>query len=292
MLKQIALSAALLATLGTTHAYQAEINAGYENTDFEENIEGFKIDTDGDLFFINGKYYLNAVNIANKPLAEAAFLSKASNISLGYVKAQNEFSESGFSVEEDFDIIGINGEFYIPDSKFYVSGSLNQLDYTLTENFVGFSSEESEDSTGYALEVGYLPIDGLLLAVGVAKESIDPIFASKVGFATTLGYGTAVEDDTAVSLRGKYVTQISNYYTNFEGVTYFGEETAYRLGADLYLDPTLSLGVSFADSTADESDTLFGVRAQKFFTPAIAAGVNYTTTDGADSFGINGTFRF
>ena len=292
MFKQIALSAALLATLGTTHAYQAEINAGYENTDFEENIEGFKIDTDGDLFFINGKYYLNAVNIANKPLAEAAFLSKASNISLGYVKAQNEFSESGFSVEEDFDIIGINGEFYIPDSKFYVSGSLNQLDYTLTENFVGFSSEESEDSTGYALEVGYLPIDGLLLAVGVAKESIDPIFASKVGFATTLGYGTAVEDDTAVSLRGKYVTQISNYYTNFEGVTYFGEETAYRLGADLYLDPTLSLGVSFADSTADESDTLFGVRAQKFFTPAIAAGVNYTTTDGADSFGINGTFRF
>ena len=292
MFKQIALSAALLATLGTTHAYQAEINAGYENTDFEENIEGFKIDTDGDLFFINGKYYLNAVNIANKPLAEAAFLSKASNISLGYVKAQNEFSESGFSVEEDFDILGINGEFYIPDSKFYVSGSLNQLDYTLTENVVGFSSEESEDSTGYALEVGYLPIDGLLLAVGVAKESIDPIFASKVGFATTLGYGTAVEDDTAVSLRGKYVTQISNYYTNFEGVTYFGEETAYRLGADLYLDPTLSLGVSFADSTADESDTLFGVRAQKFFTPAIAAGVNYTTTDGADSFGINGTFRF
>lgn len=292
MLKQIALSAALLATLGTTHAYQAEINAGYENTDFEENIEGFKIDTDGDLFFINGKYYLNAVNIANKPLAEAAFLSKASNISLGYVKAQNEFSESGFSVEEDFDIIGINGEFYIPDSKFYVSGSLNQLDYTLTENVVGFSSEESEDSTGYALEVGYLPIDGLLLAVGVAKESIDPIFASKVGFATTLGYGTAVEDDTAVSLRGKYVTQISNYYTNFEGVTYFGEETAYRLGADLYLDPTLSVGVSIADSTADESDTLFGVRAQKFFTPAIAAGVNYTTTDGADSFGINGTFRF
>ena len=292
MLKQIALSAALLATLGTTHAYQAEINAGYENTDFEENIEGFKIDTDGDLFFINGKYYLNAVNIANKPLAEAAFLSKASNISLGYVKAQNEFSESGFSVEEDFDIIGINGEFYIPDSKFYVSGSLNQLDYTLTENVVGFSSEESEDSTGYALEVGYLPIDGLLLAVGVAKESIDPIFASKVGFATTLGYGTAVEDDTAVSLRGKYVTQISNYYTNFEGISYMGDETTYRLGADLYIDPTLSVGVSIADSTADESDTLFGVRAQKFFTPAIAAGVNYTTTDGADSFGINGTFRF
>ena len=30
----------------------------------------------------------------------------------------------------------------------------------------------------------------------------------------------------------------------------------------------------------------------KFFTPALAVGLNYTTTDGADSFGINGTFRF
>jgi len=88
------------------------------------------------------------------------------------------------------------------------------------------------------------------------------------------------------------VTQIGNHFANFEGLTYFGDETTYRLGADLYIDPTLSVGVSIADSTEDDSDTVFGLRAQKFFTPAIAAGVNYTTTDGADSFGINGTFRF
>ena len=42
----------------------------------------------------------------------------------------------------------------------------------------------------------------------------------------------------------------------------------------------------------DDADTIFGLRAQKFFTPTIAAGLNYTTTDGIDSFGINGTFRF
>ena len=35
MFKKIALSAALLALFGTAHAYQAEINAGYENTDIE-----------------------------------------------------------------------------------------------------------------------------------------------------------------------------------------------------------------------------------------------------------------
>lgn len=70
MLKKLALATALLAGLGTAHAYQTEVNVGYENTD---------IDNVGDLdtFFINGKYYLNAVQVKNSPLAEAAFLNKA-----------------------------------------------------------------------------------------------------------------------------------------------------------------------------------------------------------------------
>ena len=103
---------------------------------------------------------------------------------------------------------------------------------------------------------------------------------------------TTVGEDTAATLRAKYVTQIGGFNTNFEAQTAIGDETAYKLGADLYIDPTLSVGVSIADSTADDSETVFGVRAQKFFTPTIAVGVNYTTVDEIDSFGINGTFRF
>ena len=33
MLKKLALATALLAGLGTAHAYQAEVNTAYENTD-------------------------------------------------------------------------------------------------------------------------------------------------------------------------------------------------------------------------------------------------------------------
>ncbi|MEN8401233.1 putative porin, partial [Acinetobacter towneri] len=50
MFKKIALATALLAGLSTAHAYQFEINGGYENTDLEES-------SDLDTFFINGKYY-------------------------------------------------------------------------------------------------------------------------------------------------------------------------------------------------------------------------------------------
>lgn len=268
-MKKLAIASALLSALaitGTAHAYQAEVNAGYENTD---------IDNTGDLdtLFINGKYYLNGVQVKNGPLAEAAFLGKASNIGLGYANASGDG-------DEDIDVIGINGEFYIPNSQFYVSGAINKIDFG------------DEDNTGYAFEAGYLPINGLLFAIGAAKENIDPVQVGSYGFTTNFANAASVGEDTAVSLRAKYVTQIGNHYTNFEGLTYFGDETNYRLAADLYLDPTLSVGVSFADSTAEDSDSIFGVRAQKFFTPAVGVGVNYSTTDNIDAFGINGTFRF
>ena len=278
MLKQLALTTALIASFGTAHAYQAEINANYENTSFDGDSE------DLDTFGISGKYYLNGVNTKNSPLAEAAFLSKASNIGLGY--ANSSIDEDGADLE--IDTVGLNGEFFIPNSQFYVSASLNRSEVTVESEF----GKASDDNVGYALEAGYLPVDGLLIAAGVAKENLDPMYVSKNGFIDTFSNISAVADDTAVTLRAKYVTQIGNHFTNFEGATYFGDETAYRLGADLYIDPTLSVGVSFMDTTFDDFDTVWAVRAQKFFTPAIAVGLNYTTTEDADSYGINGTFRF
>ena len=278
MLKQLALTTALIASFGTAHAYQAEINANYENTSFDGDSE------DLDTFGIGGKYYLNGVNTKNSPLAEAAFLSKASNIGLGY--ANSSIDEDGADLE--IDTVGLNGEFFIPNSQFYVSGSLNRSELTVEGEF----GKASDDNVGYALEAGYLPVDGLLIAAGVAKENLDPMYVSKNGFIDTFSNISAVADDTAVTLRAKYVTQIGNHFTNFEGATYFGDETAYRLGTDLYIDPTLSVGVSFMDTTFDDFDTVWAVRAQKFFTPAIAVGLNYTTTEDADSYGINGTFRF
>lgn len=278
MLKQLALTTALIASFGTAHAYQAEINANYENTSFDGDSE------DLDTFGISGKYYLNGVITKNSPLAEAAFLSKASNIGLGY--ANSSIDEDGGDLE--IDTVGLNGEFFIPNSQFYVSGSLNRSELTVEGEF----GKASDDNVGYALEAGYLPVDGLLIAAGVAKENLDPMYVSKNGFIDTFSNISAVADDTAVTLRAKYVTQIGNHFTNFEGATYFGDETAYRLGADLYIDPTLSVGVSFMDTTFDDFDTVWAVRAQKFFTPAIAVGLDYTTTEDADSYGINGTFRF
>ena len=81
--------------------------------------------------------------------------------------------DDGFELE--IDTIGINGEFFIPNSQFYIAGSLNRAEVTFESEF----GEVSDDNTGYAIEAGYLPINGLLLAAGISKENIDATQVAK-----------------------------------------------------------------------------------------------------------------
>jgi len=285
-MKKLSLITALLSSCVAlnANAYQTEATGAYEYID----MDGGKTNSAA----ISGKYYFNPVQTRNAPLAEAAFLDKASNIGGGYAYSKLQDDEDFGDLQ--FNIIGVEGEIFIPDTQFYVSGALHRTNIKATINGLG---SESDNGNGYEFEAGFLPVNGLLLAVGVAdfSESINPVKVAKYGFVTNVSNAAVVSgdnDDTAVSLRAKYVSEVAGFYTNFEGVTYIGDETSYRLAADLYLDQTLSVGVSFADSTADDSDSIFNIRAQKFFNPQFALGVGYTTTDGADSYGINGTFRF
>lgn len=285
-MKKLSLITALLSSCVAlnANAYQTEATGAYEYVD----MDGGKTNSAA----ISGKYYFNPVQTRNAPLAEAAFLDKASNIGGGYAYSKLQDDEDFGDLQ--FNIIGVEGEIFIPDTQFYVSGALHRTNIKATINGLG---SESDNGNGYEFEAGFLPVNGLLLAVGVAdfSESINPVKVAKYGFVTNVSNAAVVSgdnDDTAVSLRAKYVSEVAGFYTNFEGVTYIGDETSYRLAADLYLDQTLSVGVSFADSTADDSDSIFNIRAQKFFNPQFALGVGYTTTDGADSYGINGAFRF
>ena len=272
------------------NAYQYEVNASYESTDIDDS------NTDVDAYAIGGKYYFAPVANSTGPLAEAAFLSKASNLGLAYARSSVEDSDTilGVSYETTSDTIGLAGEYYVPNSQLYFSAAVNNTDSTTKASALGISYSEDDSGTGYAVEVGFLPVNGLLLAIGATdmEESIDPVQVAQLGFISTVGAIGAAGEDTAATLRAKYVTRLANNDVNFESKILIGEETAYRFAADFYLDPTLSIGASVADSTVDDSDTIFGVRVQKFFTPAVAVGLAYNTTDGADSFGINGTFRF
>ena len=67
MFKKVALATALIASLGTAHAYQAEVGGTINliDPDNGDTSTGFAID---------GTYYFKPVQVKNNPLNEAAFL--------------------------------------------------------------------------------------------------------------------------------------------------------------------------------------------------------------------------
>lgn len=250
MLKKLTLATALIASLGTAHAYQAEVGStiALVDPDNGDTSTGFAID---------GTYYFNPVQVKNSPLNEAAFLNRASNINaaVSYID-YDLFDVTTFNV-------GV--EYFVPNSDFYVSGNIGQ---SSTDTPIG-----DDDTTIYSAELGYLPVPGLLLAVGLA------------------GYDNDAGDDVDPTLRAKYVTQVGQYDMNFEGGASFGDLDAYSLGADLYLDKTFSVGLGYSDSDIDNSD-VFTIRAKKFFNQQVSLEGSIDFADEGNIFGVRGAYRF
>ncbi|MEK5769648.1 MULTISPECIES: putative porin [Acinetobacter] len=250
MLKKLTLATALIASLGTAHAYQTEVGGtiALVDPDNGDTSTGFAID---------GTYYFNPVQVKNSPLNEAAFLNRASNINaaVSYID-YDLFDVTTFNV-------GV--EYFVPNSDFYVSGNIGQ---SSTDTPIG-----DDDTTIYSAELGYLPVPGLLLAVGLA------------------GYDNDAGDDVDPTLRAKYVTQVGQYDMNFEGGASFGDLDAYSLGADLYLDKTFSVGLGYSDSDIDNSD-VFTIRAKKFFNQQVSLEGSIDFADEGNIFGVRGAYRF
>lgn len=250
MLKKLTLATALIASLGTAHAYQAEVGGtiALVDPDNGDTSTGFAID---------GTYYFNPVQVKNSPLNEAAFLNRASNINaaVSYID-YDLFDVTTFNV-------GV--EYFVPNSDFYVSGNIGQ---SSTDTQIG-----DDDTTIYSAELGYLPVPGLLLAVGLA------------------GYDNDADDDVDPTLRAKYVTQVGQYDMNFEGGASFGDLDTYSLGADLYLDKTFSVGLGYSDSDIDNSD-VFTIRAKKFFNQQVSLEGSIDFADEGNIFGVRGAYRF
>ena len=250
MLKKLTLATALIASLGTAHAYQAEVGGtiALVDPDNGDTSTGFAID---------GTYYFNPVQVKNSPLNEAAFLNRASNINaaVSYID-YDLFDVTTFNV-------GV--EYFVPNSDFYVSGNIGQ---SSTDTPIG-----DDDTTLYSAELGYLPVPGLLVAVGLA------------------GYDNDAGDDVDPTLRAKYVSQVGAYDMNFEGGASFGDLDTYNLGADLYLDKTFSVGLGFSDSDLENSD-VFTIRAKKFFNQQVSLEGSIDFADAGNVFGVRGAYRF
>lgn len=289
-MKKLGLATALLLAMTGAQAYQFEVQGQSEYVDTIQNDKNF---TGG----VQGTYYLKDVDSSKGPLAEAAFLNQASNVSLAYNYAKyNEklkADKSNNGINADIHTYGVKGEAFIPTPfvPVYTSAS-----YSHTE-LAGQNRRTGDDSGDrYALEVGAMVLPNFLVAVGYTSVpnqfSLDTfgILNNGIGDAALESVSAIRNKTDAATARAKYVGEITdtNMSIGFEAAATFGDNAIYGLNTDLFLNPALSVGLTFigTDGNArfDETrlgrfDQAWGVNVNYFVTPAISVGASYLHAD-------------
>ena len=288
-MKKLGLATALLLAMTGAQAYQFEVQGQSEYLDASAaNDKDF---TGG----LQGTFYFKDVDSSKGPLAEAAFLNQASNVSVAYNYA-----------ELDADVVahnyGAKAEAYVP-TKFVPAYASASYSHTVLD---GKNGESNDQGDRYALEVGALAAPNFLVAVGytsVADQfALDAFNVMSNGAVKAVGETVTIGDDQdAITARTKYVGNIdgTNMALGLEAGLVYGEDTAYQLKTDLYLTPALSVGASYAESSFDDlPNKAWGANVNYFITPAIAVGASYVNANAesanldTQSVGVNAKFRF
>ncbi|WP_445116828.1 porin Omp33-36 [Acinetobacter sp. WZC-1] len=294
-MKKLGLATAVLLAMTGAQAYQFEVQGQSEYLDTTVNDKDFTGS-------VAGTYYLKDVDSSKGPLAEAAFLNQASSVSLGYNYATHD--SNGEELEAH--TFGAKGEAYFPTKYVPVYASLS---YSHTKTEFDGANQVNRDDNGdrYALEVGAVVVPNFLVAVGYTnvadQNSLDTFGILKNGIVKAVGESATIgEDQDAITARTKYVGNIdgTNMAVGFETGLVYGEDTAYQLKTDLYLNPQLSVGASFAKSSFDGTpDSAWGANVNYFITPAVAVGASYVNANAekgsnmdTQSIGLNAKFRF
>ncbi|WP_374665164.1 porin Omp33-36 [Acinetobacter sp.] len=314
-MKKLGLASALLLAMTGAHAYQTEIKGQVEYFDDTMNNNNYTGS-------VQGTYYFKDVDSSKGPLAEAAFLNQASNVSAAYSFGQYtaDVKVPAANINEEAEAqqhsYGIKAEAYIPTQvvPVYASASYNHSKTDAKNNFTANNPLNNEniaklsDGNGdrYSLELGAVIAPNFLVAVGytsVADQFAFDTFnnLSNGSVISALETGTIADDQDAITARTKYVGAIdgTNMSIGFEAGLVYGEDTLYQLKTDLYLTPKLSTGVSYTESSFKETpSTAWGLNANYFITPAVAVGVNYVNANAENSqrdtqtAGVNAKFRF
>ena len=296
-MKKLGLATALLLAMTGAQAYQFEVQGQSEYIDTTVNDKDF---TGG----LQGTYYFTNVDSSKGPLAEAAFLNQASNVSLAYnygeldtgVIAHNYGAKAEAFVSTQ----------YVP-VPVYGSASYS---HTILDGKNGLSNDQGDR---FALEIGALPTKNFLVAVGYTnvadQAALDAFNVMGNGVAkATAEAATIGEDQDAITARTKYVGAIDNTNMSlaFESGIIYGDATAFQFKTDLYLNPQLSVGASYAASSYEGTpDSAWGANVNYFITPAIAVGASYVNANyeaakgqaisyvgDTQTVGLNAKFRF
>src|SRR5690606_5746421 len=292
-MKKLGLATALLLAMTGAQAYQFEVQGQSEFIDNTANEQDFT-------GAVQGTYYFNNVDASKGPLAEAAFLNQASNVSAAYTYGEDGQEFGDRTVHHTF---GVKVEAYFP-TKVVPAYEIASFSLTYIDNKSGNPTDDNGDR--YALELGALVAPNFLVAVGYTsvadQTSYDAFNMFNNGVAkAALESETIADKKDAITARTKYVGAIdgTNMSIGFESGLVYGADTAYNLGTTLFLNPQLSVGATYMESSiASSPDKAWGANVNYFITPAVAVGASYVNANAegqaldTQTIGVNAKFRF
>lgn len=304
-MKKIGLATAVLLAMTGANAYQVELQGQSEHLD----VKGYDKTYTGQG---QGTFYFKDVDSSKGPLAEAAFLNKASNVQLGYHYNKLEADNGGPRTQTQAYGAKVEGYYTLPALPAVPMYGSASYSHTQSKNK---STSYKDNGDRYALEIGAMPTDNFLLAVGYTSVanpySLDNFKAFNNGLLIAQNEaGVANQRKDAITARAKYVGNIDN--TNmafgFEVDSIFANDNAaYGLATDLYLTPKLSVGMTYADTSSYDSvyGRVWGGNVNYFITPVVSVGATYNKLDAknykdssatpaadAETIGLNARVRF
>jgi hypothetical protein len=191
-------------------SYQSEISVGA--TRIDENGIKSKFDS----YDLQGVYHFNAVNTANLPLAEAAYLGKSSNVFAGVMDFPRQDGSPSYQR------YAVGAEFYIPEHFLYVrAGGYSDA----------FGSHHNND---WFTTVGLMPIDGLLVTTAYNHDE---------------GYDANINAKYVTQIGGQFINVEA-------GVKDADRGTTFTIGGDYYVDNSFSVGGNIVDADYGNEYTL------------------------------------
>lgn len=242
--------------------YQGEVTGTYG--DWEENA----------IYDLQLNAYFSPVSTEGRPQQEAAFLGRASNFTLNYLRLDDE---------DDVDFANVDLNYYVPNSMFFLGGHFFRVKAAGDE----FNPSYSEHDWG--LTLGLAPADGLLIST--KYRTAPNVSGSKLGrlISNTLYFENK---DYQPNISVKYVAALDGGRAwKLETTVINGEYDDFLyIGGDYFIDSTFSLGLWMEDY--DGSDKGKGIRTEKFVTSQLSFQSSYLDVGDANAWEIGARIRF
>jgi hypothetical protein len=219
------------------------------------SVDGF----DANYWSLYGTYFFRDVKTDALPLQEAAYLGRASSVSLAPARFDSDVGR--------FDQWRISSDVYVPGTWLYLSAGVTRAD-SIEPTYDGSSVVPLRGhETSWDGAIGITPFDGLRLSTSFYQH-----------------------DDYQPNLDMKYVGRLGNGHFYGIGVNLLdpdGGDFTYDLTADYFIDRTLRVGAEVGKGL-----DRWGVSADKFFTDQASIGLSYTGLEAGHQLALRAAWRF